>query len=656
MGLIVRDLIVQDVIDRLQAVEGQVRELQEYAIMPPDAGTLPEQPNWAELSGWVITGTTLQDVNGRIILDPTTPMIQIATGGYIESADYVAGTSGFSINGGTAEFNDVTVRGTIYADAGEIGGWTIGADNIANNDATLHSGGYLILGTGDNIVRIDAQDATYRLWIGNATAASAPFRVSQAGAMWATNAYISGELHAVVFTYDELHANAGILGVFKSAGKLRTDCTTIASPTTFNVDIEDPETGHAQLFAASDILRIKDGSGYDLWMSVSSVSDQTTFYRYVCVLQSGTAGITIGAGAAVIDYGQSADGFITLDAQDANGPFMSVQTHAGSPWSVTSERVHIGNMNGVFGVTGDYYGIGLGDYSGGNYLRYESNGGFVLRAGDGGSRVDAAGLGLERGTIGAYPSTVQWYDAFGGGETVVGRLGVDSTNIMRLYSASDQFIGDDSSVAPVIQMDISANTVLIYGGQTSVADVRLNGGLYVGSVATNPAQGEIYATSDIRIGGGLYVGAVGTNPDADDIHFDGNLKSVKSAVTYDVYGFVPLTTPLTSASWDGDSYTTSGASLMDLSVVFGVPAGIKAVLLQCAVKDSAAWGNGSYYISFGPSATYYYAGSSRCFGGDIVNDQNMIIPCNSNGDIYYLINASGTSTLDVWLRVFGYFI
>lgn len=47
----------------------------------------------------------------------------IATGQYIRSSNYVSGTSGFNIDAsGAAQFNNVTVRGTVYASAGTFAG------------------------------------------------------------------------------------------------------------------------------------------------------------------------------------------------------------------------------------------------------------------------------------------------------------------------------------------------------------------------------------------------------------------------------------------------------------------------------------------------------------------------------------------------------
>lgn len=52
---------------------------------------------------------------------------------YIESVGFISGLSGFRINGdGTAEFNQVIVRGTVYATAGKIGGNVIDADGMSS--------------------------------------------------------------------------------------------------------------------------------------------------------------------------------------------------------------------------------------------------------------------------------------------------------------------------------------------------------------------------------------------------------------------------------------------------------------------------------------------------------------------------------------------
>ena len=117
-----------------------------------------------------------------------------------------------------------------------------------------------------------------------------------------------------------------------------------------------------------------------------------------------------------------------------------------------------------------------------------------------------------------------------------------------------------------------------------------------------------------------------------------------------------LTSPLLSTAWDGDARSTTAKTKIDLSAVFGVPAGVKAVLVNVALRDSASAAN-ECLISLSPSSG---AGglSARCSG--IANDKFvnacLIVPCDANGDVYYDIAASGTGTMDVYLQIYGYWL
>ena len=97
---------------------------------------------------------------------------------------------------GAVVATSATITGTITATTGTIGGWTVGATTLTGGSATLDSTGVLTLGTGSDVVILSAPDATYRLWIGNATAGSAPFRVTKAGVLTATGATITGTITA----------------------------------------------------------------------------------------------------------------------------------------------------------------------------------------------------------------------------------------------------------------------------------------------------------------------------------------------------------------------------------------------------------------------------------------------------------------------------
>jgi hypothetical protein len=110
-----------------------------------------------------------------------------------------------------------------------------------------------------------------------------------------------------------------------------------------------------------------------------------------------------------------------------------------------------------------------------------------------------------------------------------------------------------------------------------------------------------------------------------------------------------LTTPKTSTSWDGDTKTTSDRAIVDLSTVFDVPAGIKAVLMSIQTQADAV----NEYIRFGPNSTYNYALTCRTPVAGQIAHASGIVPCDSNGDVYCY--PSGTIE-NVQVYIWGYWL
>ena len=111
-----------------------------------------------------------------------------------------------------------------------------------------------------------------------------------------------------------------------------------------------------------------------------------------------------------------------------------------------------------------------------------------------------------------------------------------------------------------------------------------------------------------------------------------------------------LTTPKTSTSWDGDTKTTSDRAIVDLSTVFGVPAGIKAVLMSIQTQADAV----DDYIRFGPNSTYNYALTCRTPVAGQIAHATGVVPCDSNGDIYCFTSLTDVENVYVW--IWGYWL
>ena len=287
-----------------------------------------------------------------------------------------------------------------------------------------------------------------------------------------------------------------------------------------------------------------------------------------------------------------------------------------------------------------------------------------LYAGNGNVRLDADGIRLTQGET-QLSSKIKWYDSDGidtgaivsySSSTVGYQLlmaeqtGGISSPEGRIYFLASNY-GKTIGTSFVLKATATESIAQVTSDYLSVTgDHRVGGGLYVGNFAGDPPADSIIAD------GGIYLGR-NANPGIGNVAYVGALKPYKNAIEYTAYAFVPLTTPLTSASWDGDSRSSSPKTLIDLSAVFGAPTGIKAVLLSVQVRDSTS-STGDAFIIFSDDDT---AGEGIVVGcNGIRNDawayNQAIVPCNATGDIYYQTVSTGVLTLDIVVKIIGYWI
>jgi hypothetical protein len=113
--------------------------------------------------------------------------------------------------------------------------------------------------------------------------------------------------------------------------------------------------------------------------------------------------------------------------------------------------------------------------------------------------------------------------------------------------------------------------------------------------------------------------------------------------------FVPLVTPLTSTAWDGDA--KNGASgVIDLSAVFGAPAGIKAIAVNVIIQAATA----GLAAALVPVSTQLADG---LFVNAAVANQLFsvggVVPCDGNGDVYFYQTGDLSA---VHIRITGYWL
>jgi len=566
----------------------------------------------------------------------------------------------------------------IVATAGTIAGWTINSDYLGSDGTP----GIKILSTG----AIETSDFVSGI-LGKG------WRISEAGDAEFNNAVIRGELRTTVLTYQEVQAISGTMGVFKSAGViLETTGVVPAVSSSMNIKVKDPDYAHAALFAANDILWIKDGTNAT-WFTVTSVTDNTTYYTYACRVESGSTGNVYTAGQAVVNFGASGAGFLLMEATGTGAPYFSVRTHAGAPYTTTTEYLRMGNLNNWDGgveYNSDIYGIAIGKYASNfpnitvdptNGLRIRSYATTIIQLDASGNALLTNKLKMSGDSsaisIGATPPTASnagtgiWIDKTGlytmNANNV--QIKIDATTGI-LYAADEGLSIDDDGIS-FWGSGMNSDTVVMRWWD-DYSGTNLLGGLYCEwgggtaitwlisytSGSTPWTQGEVVlnafnATNDVKLAVRSYY---------DDVYVDsdfmvgGNYMKYANSTEYAGSIFIPLTTFLSSTSWDGDSFSTTAKTLIDLSAVFGVPAGVKAVLVFVAVRDSDSQTNDTL-IRLSPNNS---DGVGQGFNSAYVNDRygrySATIPCDANGDIYYQTVASGAGTLDVVLQINGYYI
>lgn len=401
------------------------------------------------------------------------------------------------------------------------------------------------------------------------------------------------EIESVRFVENAVVVMGGFFMIPHASGTLGADVAGAATQIDFG-----------QAMTPNDFVIFR-GNGAVEYVQVGTLASGTTYN--VTRNLDGSGANSWPAGQVYAVLGNSGDGRIELDAQTA-GPRISV-FEQGATYNAQDELVRIGDMTGWGSYTG--HGIGVGDPSG-NHLKADA-GGLALVAGDGDVNLDTDGLSISIGSTYDPKKSVKFLS----GTFEHGRLYAYAPG----SGAAQAFLTARSNTSPV-------------GSATLVLE------------AISQTNTQAYLSTRFSVLGGLSVGDYG-NPGTGSIVYTGTLYSRKNSTNYGGYITVPLATKLTSTSWDGDSKTAVNNGTIDLSAVFGVPAGVKAVLARFALSSATV---GSY--------AYIGASSSNLAVGDEIKVANRlhdnfgIVPCNGSGDLYFL--ASGT--VSVYLEIFGYLL
>ena len=490
-----RVLTPNNILDRVTRLEKRIASLEVGAVVVQGVET-PTGGTQIRFGGWIATETALTDLLGKAELSSGLPGVLLRGGA---AGDIVLDGNAPSLRMGqaTAYMTGVGVwmgkDGSVYkARIGNPSGEHLRFDGagmsytgaIAATSGTLGNltvTGALTVGASTPNLVIDG--ANKRIQSSNYAAGAAGFRIDGATGIAEFNDIgMRGEIRTTMIPRGHTLAAGGVIMANKAVGKLRADCN-VSSFSTATIDIADPDgMSHANfgaLWEVNDIIRLREPSVGVFWGRVTNKTDMGSYWRLSALWQSGVSSGTFRAGTTVVNYGKSGQGFIVMNSGAAEAPFFSLRTHAGSPWSATTELMRIGNLKGNWGYSGDVYGVALGSFGLTNVsLTVDETDGLRIRRGRSlVLRVNNSGVGIFEGVFNI---------GFSGG--IFQGTGTFASPTTGLKIWNNGGIGEFALYASGSRQVFSGNGTLYAG---TAGAVRLNGNsvsILAGTSATSPQE------------------------------------------------------------------------------------------------------------------------------------------------------------------------
>lgn len=436
------------------------------------------------------------------------------------------------------------------------------------------------------------------------------------------------ELDAVLFAKSTASLIGGWLIITKNEGVLPSDVASGATTIDFGMAM-----------TPNDFVLFR-AAGQVEYMQVGTLVSGTTYNVTRNLDGSGANNWAGGAVFAVL--GNSTNGRIELNANDT--PRIQI-IKQGATYNAQTELVRIGDLNGAYGIATELYGIGIGDYSGGNYLRYDPTNDFVIRAGNGAIYLDELGISIE---IPASQTDVNAYRFVDGGpsgtlHSALYGFATGTTNTLTILAENIGSLDTTVNIQALAPSNQTGKIVLT--AKSGIAQSLLT--LEYNDIGTKKLSSGFSVnefTGSINIGSAT-AGSTG------DLSYSANLRPYRNSTLYTAYAVVPLLTPLTSTSWDGDDSKTVGTHTIDTSSVFGAPAGIKMALVRFNGQWAAAASSSNAGIrsSGGSSNTATIRAQTTFF-----QDYFGLVPCDANGDIDVVV--AGATLTNTRLEIWGYCI
>jgi len=499
------------------------------------------------------------------------------------------------------------------------------------------------------------------------------------------------ELDTIIFAEN----TAALVGGWLIIGKDQGSIPSFVDSTDTTIDF-----GKTMIVGGSVVFRSSLQVEY---IGIGSLASGSTVYNAVRNLDGSGANDWV-EGSVFLALGESGDGRIELNAYDTPRIQMIQQ---GATYNQQKEIIRIGDLNGNWNYSAEEWGVAIGSYGSGsaNITIDPTNGirlriqdtNYIVLQNDGNAKIsgklqlDGLSSALSIGSTppsGSSIGTGIWLDRTGFYSLNSGsyQIKIDATD-GKLYAGGGNITLDDDGItlfsdasyvpsssiewyrstvrqSVITTYDVSSKSYMfMYAGDpgnypgavqiVAYADVspRITTQLLLNSDGTAKFDSGGTSPTELTLEGNLTVTNPGFSSGNGNITYIGNLSSYKNSTTYTGYIFIPLTTPLTSTSYDGNDTVNVGSYTIDTSSVFSAPVGIKAALIYVRAKWASA---GDYWFEVRTTtATAQDAGVLRAHT-TYYDDANILVPCDANGD--FAIVVGGANATNVIIHILGYWI
>lgn len=236
------------------------------------------------------------------------------------------GTNTVFLNASTG---DASFTGTVTAAAGSIGGWSIGASALTAGSSTSTVG---LVST--------STAGTVAIYAGNSTPASAPFRVTNQGALTATNATITGSITASSGSIGGFTIGADTL----SSGATTTYVTVSSGTTAFSAGGATPASAPFNV-SRTGVVTATSGTigGWTLGANSLTAGTGSSAVGLVSTATAGTIAIYAGDSTpANAEFRVTNQGALTASSATVTGVINANTGYIGgaSGWTIDSGQIY----------------------------------------------------------------------------------------------------------------------------------------------------------------------------------------------------------------------------------------------------------------------------------------------------------------------------